>query len=353
MFDKCSNQDISLPSDNIPLESKECQKYLRDWGSLFLKDNVLYHKFSFHGNDVNQLLLPIVYHDIALAGLHDEAGHQGRDRTISLVKSRFYWPDMDGDIEKYIKNCPRCIRRKSKTNTTAKLVVVDSTYPMDLVCMDFLSLEMSAGGYEHILVITDHLTRYAQAIPSHTQTAKTTAKLLFDNFVCHYGFPARLHSDQGNEVTKELCTIANVDKSRTTPYHPMGNGMPERFNQTLLNMLGTLEEDKKLDWKTYVPPLVHAYNLTRHESTGFLPHYLLFGRHPRLAVDAFLGIKPGNENSYKSNYIFNLRKDWILHTELHLGRLVGKAEDIKPFMILKPLNPSSYLVTVCRLAMWD
>ena len=296
----------------MALEPKECQKYLRDWDSLFLKDNVLYRKFSFHGNDVNQLLLPIVYHDIALAGLHDEAGHQGRDRTISLVKSRFYWPGMDGDIEKYIKNCPRCIRRKSKTNTTAKLVVVDSTYPMDLVCMDFLSLEMSAGGYEHILVITDHFTRYAQAIPSRNQTAKTTAKLLFDNFFCHYGFPARLHSDQGrnfeSEVIKELCTIANVDKSRTTPYHPMGNGMPERFNQTLLNMLGTLEEDKKSDWKTYVPPLVHAYNSTRHESTGFSPHYLMFGRHPRLAVDAFLGIKPGNENSDKSKYISNLKK---------------------------------------------
>ena len=158
---------------------------------------------------------------------------------------------MDGDIEKYIRNCPRCIRRKSKTSTPAKLVVVDSTYPMDLVCMDFPSLEMSSGGYEHILVITDHFTRYAQAIPSRNQTAKTTAKLLFDNFVCHFGFPARLHSDQGrnleSQVIKALCAIANVDKSRTTPYHPMGNGMPERFNQTLLNMLGTLEEDKKSD----------------------------------------------------------------------------------------------------------
>ena len=296
----------------IALEPKQCQKYLREWDNLFLRDNVLYRKASINGSEINQLVLPVVYHDVALAGLHDEAGHQGRDRTVSLVKNRFYWPGMDGDIEKYIRNCPRCIRRKSKTSTPAKLVVVDSTYPMDLVCMDFLSLEMSSGGYEHILVITDHFTRYAQAIPSRNQTAKTTAKLLFDNFVCHYGFPARLHSDQGrnfeSQVIKELCAIANVDKTRTTPYHPMGNGMPERFNQTLLNMLGTLEEDKKSDWKTYVPPLVHAYNSTRHETTGFSPHYLMFGRHPRLAVDAFLGIKPGNESSDKSKYVSNLKK---------------------------------------------
>ena len=177
-----------------------------------MKDNILYRKHSLQGTEVNQLVLPEVYHDIALAGLstllifllHDEAGHQGRDRTLSLVKIRFYLPGMDGDIEKYIKSCPRCIRRKTQEKTSDKLVAVDSTYPMDLVCMDFLSLEMSAGGYEHILVITDHFTRYAQAIPSRNQTAKTTARLLFDNFVCHYGFPSRLHSDQGRNFESEV-----------------------------------------------------------------------------------------------------------------------------------------------------
>lgn len=296
----------------IALEPSACQKYLKDWDNLFFKENILYRRHAIGGSDINQLVLPEVYRDIALVGLHDEAGHQGRDRTMSLVKSRFYWPGMDGDIEKYVKNCPRCIRRKAQGTTAAKLVVVESTFPMDLVCMDFLSLEMSAGGYENILVITDHFTRYAQAIPTKNQSAKTTARILFDNFICHYGFPARLHSDQGrnfeSEVIKELCSIANIDKSRTTPYHPMGNGMPERFNQTLLNMLGTLEDDQKSDWKSYVPSLVHAYNSTRHETTGYPPHYLMFGRHPRLAVDAFLGIKPGPERSNKTKYVNDLKR---------------------------------------------
>ena len=92
---------------------------------------------------------------------------------------------------------------------------------MYLVCMDFLSLEKSAVGYEHIQVIAGNFTRYVQAIPSRNQTAKTTANLLFDNFLCHYGLPSRHHSDQGrnfeSEVIKELCVIAHVDKTRTTP----------------------------------------------------------------------------------------------------------------------------------------
>ena len=147
------------------------------------------------------------------------------------MKSRFYWVCMAGDIEKYIKNCPRCIRRKAQGKTAATLVVVDSTYPMDLVCMDFVSLEMSAGGYD---AHPDcHRQFYAQAIFSQNQTVKTTARFLFDNFVCHYGFPSRLHSDQGRNfesgVIKELCAIANVDKTRTTPYHPYGQWNARTF----------------------------------------------------------------------------------------------------------------------------
>ena len=120
----------------------------------------------------------------------------------------------------------------------------------------------------------------------------------------HYGFPARLHSDQGrnfeSSVIKELRSLAGVEKSRTTPYHPMGNGMVERFNQTLLNMLGTLDNHKKENWKSYVAPLVHSYNATKHPSTGYSPYFLMFERHPRLATDAYLGISSPEENAIVS-----------------------------------------------------
>ena len=132
-----------------------------------------------------------------------------------------------------------------------------------------------AGLNEKILVLTDHFTRYAQAFRTRNELAKTTAKVLFNNFIVHYGFPARLHSDQGRNfersVIRELCSLAGVEKYRTTPYHPMGNDMVERFNQTLLNMLGTLEDHKKDDWKSYFAPLVHSYNATKHPSTGYSP----------------------------------------------------------------------------------
>ena len=220
---------------------------------------------------------------------------------------------MDKFIREKVKTCERCIQRKTGGGRSATLVNITSSLPMEMMCVDYLSLERSKGGVENILVITDHFSRYAQAIPTRNQTAKTTARVLFDRFIVHYGFPAHIHSDQGqnfeSNLIKELCQIARVEKSRTTPYRLMGNGQVERFNQTLLKMLGTLEEYQKSDWKTHVPTLVHAYNAMFHDSTGFSPYFLLFGCHPRLAVDAFLGLTPDALSSTsKTEYVRRLKE---------------------------------------------
>jgi hypothetical protein len=81
-----------------------------------------------------------------------------------------------------------------------------------------------------------------------------------------------------------------IKKSRTTPANPAGNGQCEEFNSTLLGMLGTLNDEQTVNWKNYVAPLVHAHSATRHESTNYSPHLLMFGWHIRLNIDAFLGV---------------------------------------------------------------
>ena len=163
---------------------------------------------------------------------------------------------------------------------------------------------------------TEYLGNYRpfhQIWLSHTNqksTARTTAEALFNNFIIHYGIPDRIHSDQGanfeSKLIKELCNITGMAKSRTTSYHPMGNGLTERYNRTLLGMLGTLEPHQKKNWKAYVGPLVHAYNCTRHESTGYSPYFLMFGREPRLPIDVTFGLRK-DEIQPQSNYIKDLR----------------------------------------------
>ena len=127
-----------------------------------------------------------------------------------------------------------------------------------------------------------------------------TAKLLWNNFIIHYGFPNKIISDQGrnfeSELLANLCEVAGVQKLRTTPYHPQTNGQCERFNSTLLNMLVTLSPEQK-DWKTYVPAMVHAYNCTRNTATGYSPYYLLFGRESDSPLMLNLALKGGNNRA--------------------------------------------------------
>jgi len=195
---------------------------------------------------------------------------------------------------------------------------------MELVCIDYLSLEMSKGGFENVLVISDHYTKYAVAVPTRNQSAIVTADVLFNQYIVHYGFPRRLHSDQGAQfegnIIKELCKLSGMLKSRTTPYNPACNGVTERFNRTLLSMLGTLNPDLKQDWKSQICHLVHAYNCCKHDSTGFSPYMLMFGRQPRLALDVVLGIisdDPVRQDygQYVSKLQDSLRKAYELATK--------------------------------------
>jgi len=303
--------DISILSD----DSEETQLLWKERRRLFLHENVLFRKRMVFGVDHFQLVLPLSKRRMVFDLAHGNMGHLGRDRVMEILRDRFYWPRMSSNVESWIKSCDRCLRRnKSRVTDRALLHPITSSQPMEIVCMDYLGLETSVGGYNSILVLTDHFTRFAMAVPTKNQTALTTARCLIDLFIQHYGLPLRLHSDKGSafesKVIAELCQLLGIERSSTTPYHPMGNGQCERMNRTLLSMLGTLPEEKKSRWKEYVLPMVHAYNCTKHDSTGFAPFELMFGRKPRLPIDLVLGLnhpRSSSSSSY-SEYVAQLEQ---------------------------------------------
>ena len=294
------------------------EPFLRNLNQFWLReDGLLYRKVSTHNQGVSsclwQLLLPQQLIKKALEGCHDQVGHLGRDRTLSLLRERLYWPTFYRDTIEHLDACRKCKLRKSSV-PRQELIPIQASRPLELVHLDYLCLEPCKGQIENVLVVTDHFTRYAQAFPAKSQTASLRAKLLWDHYICHYGFPEKFISDQGrnfeSELIEDLCKLAKVKKIRTTPYHPMSNGQCERFNRTLCDMLGTLETEEKANWKAFLHTLTHAYNCTRNSSTGYSPFFLMFGRHPRLPVDVAFGINRAREGVTfsKSKYVDRLQR---------------------------------------------
>ena len=121
------------------------------------------------------------------------------------------------------------------------------------------------------------------------QTMKTIAKFIYGGYISILGAPAMLLSDRGasfmSSIIQELCKILGIKQLWTMPYHPQTNRLVEILHQMIMHMIGKLEEDKKANWSFCLAEIVHAYNATHSAVTGYSPHYLMFGRRPRLPVN--------------------------------------------------------------------
>ena len=141
----------------------------------------------------------------------------------------------------------------------------------------------------NVLVLQDHFSKYVVAYVVKDQTARTATETLRNGYFGLFGVPAYLVSDQGKafmgRIITHLCDLYGVQKLRTMPYHAQTNGQVECMNQTIIRMIGKLEEDKKACWSEHLPELLLAYNATCSAVNGYSPYYLLFGRRLRIPVD--------------------------------------------------------------------
>ena len=297
---------------HISTMSRRARALAHQWKRLLVKDNVLYRRVLDSAGETRlQIVCPSSRSREVWRESHEAAAHAGVERTLDWIRRRFYWPNMEGEVRSFHRSCVACSLQRETVRPKAPLNPIVASYPLEIVGIDFLSLSRPTDTYQNILVATDLFTRYAWALPTRDQTAHTTVQALWSRIIQPFGCPARFHSDRGpsfeSALMKQLCDLYGVSKSRTTPYHPQGNANAERFNQVLLHLLRSLEEEKQNSWPEHIQELVHAYNNTLHTVTGYTPSFLMFGRNLRLPVDIALGVNPPQEAYSTDGWVANHR----------------------------------------------
>ena len=267
----------------------------QQWDQLAIRDGLLWRYFMHPNQDQSwlQLVVPKQIRPLILEELHQGigSGHLGQEKTLGCLKERFYWPGHFSDVHNWCESCISCTTRKTPTpGRRAALGTIAAGYPMQIIATDLVGpLPESDNKNKYILVVADYFTHWVEAFPLPNQEACTVATKLVDEIFLRFAVPEQLHSDQGRQfeaqVITEICKLLKIHKTHTTPYHPRGDGLVERFNRTLLNMLAICAKDHPFDWEHHIRPVCMAYNSSVQSSTSYTPFYLMFGHQARLPVD--------------------------------------------------------------------
>jgi Reverse transcriptase (RNA-dependent DNA polymerase)/RNase H-like domain found in reverse transcriptase/Integrase zinc binding domain/Integrase core domain len=278
-----------LPEDNKL--TKLVKHFAED---CFISDNILWRRII-RGNDQPRVVLftpkPLTQELIAQAHGQVLTGHDGTFKTKERLLESYYWPAMDKEILEFIKSCHKCQTTK-KYHPLGKQPIqplpqcsqLNQRIHADL----FGPLKTSEKGKKYILCITDAFTKYVELVAISNKEASTIADAIFQKWICRYGCPLQITTDNGKEfcaqLSEHLFQQLGSTHLKTSPYHPQCNSQVEIVNKTIAKYLASFVDESTLDWELFLPPLMFCYNTSVHTSTKTSPHFLTYGYFPRLPL---------------------------------------------------------------------
>ena len=237
-----------------------------------------------------QLVLPDCLIQTALRLYHDEGGHLGMDRTYDLIRRRFYWNTAYRDVVLHVKNCVVCNGRNLRRMKAPMGENILPERPGQACGIDTLGpFPESRQGNRYIVHISDLFSGYPEAYPAPDKKAETITRLLLEKYIPTHTCMTVLLSDQGTEyVNKDLDLLSaslKIRRVKTSPYHPMTNGLTERFHDFLNKQLSKVISTDQQDWEDYLPGILLSYRVSVQEGTKHSPFFLHNGRDPVLPGD--------------------------------------------------------------------
>ena len=209
---------------------------------------------------------------------------------------------MTKEVHRYCDRCLTCAKCKPRAKSRAPQKSFTSGNPMQRIHIDVVGpLPRSRRGNRYILIVQCSFTKWAEVFAISNQRATTRAKVLVRNWICRFGVSDSIHSHQGrnfeSKMFSEMCQLLSINKTRTSTYHPEGNGQVENLHKTLRSMLKARVEDNPATWDEHLDFCMMAYRSSVHSSTGHTPFELMFGREMRIPLDVMVGGAEDNECS--------------------------------------------------------
>ncbi|XP_037503481.2 retrovirus-related Pol polyprotein from transposon 412 isoform X2 [Rhipicephalus sanguineus] len=266
----------------------------------FTISNGLLYKRNYSADGLPLLLVvPESLHPVVLRSMHDDitSGHLGFTRTLHRLRERFYWPKIWKTTKQYVASCAICQRHKQSTTAPAGYLqpISPPTSPFEKVGIDFLGpLPKTPSGHRYVIVCVDYLTHYTE---TDALTSATVSSFMLQRVILRHGAPRVVISDRGRQfiadLVEEILRLCGSSYCHSTPYNPQTNGLTERTNRTLTNMLSMYVDADHRNWDDVLPFVTYAYNTAKHEVTGHSPFFLLYARNPRSFLDTITFLTSG------------------------------------------------------------
>ena len=281
------------------------QYFMQKEGKLYLNKDVIVACKRKEEDKVlykyNAIVLPQLYQTELLFRSHDQMGHQGIDKVYQRILKRFEWSGMKKACEKWITACLSCQQVKDPRKLRFPLQSIESSEFNQVVKIDDQKICMTDSGYNQVLVMIDHFTKYAEAVPCRTASAEDTCDHLINTSIARHGCPMTFQSDNGpafvGELTKELMIRSQIAQAHSTTIYPQTNGLVEWQNRTLVSMLRVYCSRYMTDWDRYLQQVMGAYNSTQQSTTGVSPHMKLTGHEKSLPLTFFYPEYEGKKTS--------------------------------------------------------
>ncbi len=230
---------------------------------------------------LSHLVVPVAFVDVVLQLLHDAPSscHPGRDRTLTVAWSKYYWPTMRIDIEKQVSCCLSCAQTKSTTTTAPILEYPLPAGPFDVVGLDRLQLPRNSRGSGYILVCVNHFSRIVFLASLRDKSAATVAHALVSHLICPYTTPRVFLTDNGtyfkNQALADICVEYGVKQTFITAHHTASNGLVERTNRKIVEILRLLSGRLHETWKYWL--YCNSHNILNMDlGTSLLGCYVMY-----------------------------------------------------------------------------